>query len=215
MISDNQTQEIELEWYEDSTVYLIYDSISGLTKIGVSHDPGHRITQLRNKENELTIIAEYPGGFLCEQTLHGVFKSKRKTGEFFLLSIDDISEIDRFFNANLACASLAKTWAASKTLATQYLDIMTAINNINLIEAQLKQVDSLDMSEEKKASQKSILQIKVNVAKMLLEQKHYLGRIQRMAKIRASKLAETENIILHDEYLRETRPEMMGEYVNS
>ena len=36
---------------------------------------------------------------------------------------------------------------------------------------------------------------------------------QRIA--RASKLAETENIILHDEYLRETRPEMMGEYVNS
>ena len=36
---------------------------------------------------------------------------------------------------------------------------------------------------------------------------------QRIA--RASKLAETENIILHDEYLRETRPDMMGEYVNS
>lgn len=32
---------------------------------------------------------------------------------------------------------------------------------------------------------------------------------------RASRMAETENIRLHDEYLRETRPEMMQDFFNT
>lgn len=36
-----------------------------------------------------------------------------------------------------------------------------------------------------------------------------------LGKLRASKLAEAENIEAHDEYLRDRQPEMMGDYVNS
>jgi hypothetical protein len=40
-------------------------------------------------------------------------------------------------------------------------------------------------------------------------------RIRITKQVRSSKLAEAENIRLHDEYYKKTKPEMMGDYFNS
>lgn len=61
-------------------------------------------------------------------------------------------------------------------------------------------------------------QVLVAVAKEDLKIKKEMAALQKeflKVKGRASRLAEAENIRLHDEYLRDAYPERMGDYINS
>lgn len=76
------------------TLYLISHKESGLTKIGFAASPQLRLSQIRTRYPGVTIIRSMPGTKEDEASLHYTFIEKRKHGEWFTLSEQDIAEID-------------------------------------------------------------------------------------------------------------------------
>lgn len=77
---------------ENPRVYVLSSRKTGLTKIGYSSNIPQRIKALGNAgPDNLTLECLIPGGSETESMLHRKFAAKRKHGEWFSLSIEDIN----------------------------------------------------------------------------------------------------------------------------
>ena len=91
---------------ENTCVYLIFDPISGNTKIGSSNKPERRLVELKNQtRNELlyiiAFVSEVPQ--TLERDIHEIYKTKRVVNEWYSLSEQEIREIIR--NNHMTCVS--------------------------------------------------------------------------------------------------------------
>ncbi|MGS3834526.1 GIY-YIG nuclease family protein, partial [Escherichia coli] len=76
---------------EPPQVYVLSSKKTGLTKIGYSSNIPQRIKSLGNSGPDcLKLECLIPGGRETENMLHRKFAAKRKHGEWFALSKDDI-----------------------------------------------------------------------------------------------------------------------------
>ena len=90
---------------EPNHVYLIHNHITGLTKIGITSNPGIRAQTLQSQsgvELWLLMYIEMEVGYdedakSVEQFIHRHFKNKRKKGEWFDLNLKDVLEIRTLF----------------------------------------------------------------------------------------------------------------------
>lgn len=74
-------------------VYIIKNIENGLFKIGYSTNPKNRISSIKTSagvEIDEIEVAEVVNGRNVEKHLHRLFKNKRKLGEWFKLSKNDI-----------------------------------------------------------------------------------------------------------------------------
>lgn len=78
-----------------SRVYLISDGRN--VKIGKSLDPKRRLRSLQTarSETELTLLGVIPGGHKVETLLHRKYREKRRNGEWFALTSEDVLDILR------------------------------------------------------------------------------------------------------------------------
>lgn len=86
-------------------IYVFINPVTGLCKIGITNNPRTRISQISNSsgmkvksliELELQVDYDEPPKYI-EDYLHRYFKAKRKTGEWFDLSVRDIVQIRQLF----------------------------------------------------------------------------------------------------------------------
>lgn len=83
--------------FEDGFVYLIRNNRNGFTKIGWSKTPKLREETLQSEEPEISLFATMRGTLEDEFNLHVFFASKRKRGEWFSLTDQDILEMMEYF----------------------------------------------------------------------------------------------------------------------
>lgn len=76
----------------DQNTYLILDKGSLLTKIGRSADLYRRMFEFLNSNNSLVFVASCQGGH-HETSLHKKYANKRKSREWFALTVEDIENI--------------------------------------------------------------------------------------------------------------------------
>lgn len=91
---------------ESTCIYLIFDPISGNTKIGSSNKPERRLVELKNQtKNELLYIIAFVSGVpqTLEREIHEIYKDKRVVNEWYSISEKEISEIIR--NNHMTCVS--------------------------------------------------------------------------------------------------------------
>ena len=92
-------------------VYVVYNDLTKLTKIGITTNIKKRIRQLSNQNGcdiklfqaiELEINYDESANYI-ESKLHNYFKDKRKVGEWFDLSLKDYVEIKNLFRRIDGC----------------------------------------------------------------------------------------------------------------
>ena len=106
--------DIEKTWFElknkplsrkkNETVYLVYNPVTKLTKIGVSMNVDRRFQELENSNGVKLILYFFivleknvdENASYIERFLHDNFKEKRKLGEWFKLNKKDFLIIKRF-----------------------------------------------------------------------------------------------------------------------
>lgn len=76
--------------------YLMVNTHNGLIKIGKAKNPVHREGTLQSKEPIVKLIAFWIGGKALEKELHEKFKAKRVRGEWFRLSIEDLTNLEKY-----------------------------------------------------------------------------------------------------------------------
>jgi hypothetical protein len=82
-------------------IYLMQNKRNHLTKIGCTKKhPVIRERTLQSEEPEISLLLSFPGNFQVERTLHKLFESQRKRGEWFDLSQKDIQHIKEFAYTN-------------------------------------------------------------------------------------------------------------------
>ena len=74
-------------------VYLMYNTRNDLIKIGQSKHPNSREKTLQSEEPEIVLLAMWQAPKSVEKELHKKFSSKRKRGEWFHLSFNDLEKI--------------------------------------------------------------------------------------------------------------------------
>lgn len=79
-------------------IYLMVDNSTGLVKIGKSINPKYREGTLQSKQPETHLIAYWTAPSKIEKELHAKYAHKRKRGEWFHLTIDELDEIKLFMN---------------------------------------------------------------------------------------------------------------------
>lgn len=80
----------------NTSIYLVKDMKTGLTKIGSSNNPERRLVELKNQyNNDNLILIAYAENVeqKLETQLHSEYKNKNKINEWFELSDEDIEEI--------------------------------------------------------------------------------------------------------------------------
>jgi len=77
-------------------VYLMVNTDTSLIKIGKSNNPGYRERTLHSQEPTIHIIAIWCCSREVEKKLHTKFHNKRVRGEWFRLTIADLTEIEKF-----------------------------------------------------------------------------------------------------------------------
>lgn len=80
-------------------IYLMVDDVSGYVKIGKSIDPKFREGTLQSKKPETHLIAHWTAPAQIEKDLHSKFVHKRRRGEWFHLTIEELDEIKLFMNS--------------------------------------------------------------------------------------------------------------------
>lgn len=89
----------EYPFSSTTCVYLMSDSATGFTKIGRSVKPEFREKTLMAQAPTVSLVCYWSE---CENNheseLHNLFKDKRKRGEWFHLSTDDLKLIEDFFS---------------------------------------------------------------------------------------------------------------------
>lgn len=92
---------------EKEKLYIVYNPITKLTKIGITVNIDRRIQELENSSGISLILSMYivlekgvdeSAGYI-EKFLHDNFKEKRKRGEWFKLSLKDFAVIRSFLYA--------------------------------------------------------------------------------------------------------------------
>lgn len=87
-------------------IYLIYNPLTQLSKIGITANVNQRVAQLSSSggcELELINTAEFwaeidePAGYV-EQFLHSIFKEYRVRGEWFNFNEQQINRVSSFIN---------------------------------------------------------------------------------------------------------------------
>lgn len=91
-----QTKQKSKEDSQDNFVYIMHNRRNGYFKIGKSVDPEYREKTLQAEEPDIILIDKWEAASHIETTLHGKFRDKRKRGEWFALTDDDISTIRQF-----------------------------------------------------------------------------------------------------------------------
>ena len=79
-------------------LYLVYNSVSNLTKIGITENIERRVLQLTNAcGDQLDLVTYIKTGIApeLERLLHVMFSCRRTHGEWFRLTEDDIRLIQR------------------------------------------------------------------------------------------------------------------------
>ncbi|HEY5331248.1 MAG TPA: GIY-YIG nuclease family protein [Acidobacteriaceae bacterium] len=74
-------------------IYLIRDEKTGLVKIGRSKNPESRFATLMADEPALTLLHFSPADLSVERDLHRAYADRRRRGEWFELTADDIMKI--------------------------------------------------------------------------------------------------------------------------
>lgn len=90
---------------DDGFVYVIFNDITKLTKIGITTQPKRRLQTIRSSGGTsitplLLIHLEWrydPNDYAIESFLHKFFKDKRKKGEWFDLNLQEILSIRDLF----------------------------------------------------------------------------------------------------------------------
>jgi predicted GIY-YIG superfamily endonuclease len=82
--------------------YLLRQPLNGYTKIGISNDVAFRAKTLGSYEYELHLVQafEFPNKYEAlkfEKNMHKVFNKKRKRGEWFDLSHENIKAIIQYY----------------------------------------------------------------------------------------------------------------------
>lgn len=88
-----QTKQNAKKESQVNFVYIMYNRRNGYFKIGKSVDPEYREKTLQAEEPDIILIDKWEAASHIETTLHGKFKEKRKRGEWFALTDDDITII--------------------------------------------------------------------------------------------------------------------------
>lgn len=92
---------VEQELQHFTTLYLIRDRDTGFTKIGRSRDPEVRLRQFQKQDtllprpNDFYILFTWNDRPERERELHELYIERRRRGEWFELTGDDITEIKR------------------------------------------------------------------------------------------------------------------------
>lgn len=92
----NQTVEKGKEY-----VYLMVNTDTALIKIGKSIDPLYRERTLHSKEPSVCLVAMWCCDQQIEKELHLKFAHKRVRGEWFRLTISDLTALEKFMNDRL------------------------------------------------------------------------------------------------------------------
>lgn len=79
-------------------IYLMYDRVKGLYKIGFSKNPNYREKTLRSEEPDIQLFKKWFTPQKYESDLKKRFKAKRIRGEWFNLNTEDLSEIDKIMS---------------------------------------------------------------------------------------------------------------------
>ena len=90
---------------KDCYTYLMYDKRDCLYKIGISHNPNYREKTLQGQQPQIDLLAvkKFQSKVFAknlETELHLKYKEKRIRGEWFRLSHEDVSEIQKSLSAN-------------------------------------------------------------------------------------------------------------------
>lgn len=80
-------------------IYLMIDDDSGYIKIGKSINPKFREGTLQSKKPSIHLLAFWAAPAQIEKDLHLKFAHKRKRGEWFHLTIEELDEIKLFMNS--------------------------------------------------------------------------------------------------------------------
>lgn len=80
-------------------IYLMVDDITGYIKIGKSINPKVREGTLQSKKPEIHLLAFWTAPSQIEKDLHAKYAHKRKRGEWFHLTIEELDEIKLFMNS--------------------------------------------------------------------------------------------------------------------
>jgi hypothetical protein len=116
MESDGKVSAAEMELLRkskfDCFVYLMEDLRNKSFKIGKSKTPGKRERTLQSEAPEIVMRFSIPADELHEKKLHEHFSGKRKRGEWFELSNDDLVWIMKYMktNGDVARASMDYQW---------------------------------------------------------------------------------------------------------
>lgn len=94
---NNKESNSELEKSKEY-VYLMVNTQTSLIKIGTSKNPIYREKTLHSQEPSVYLIVKWKCNKEIEKKLHKKYQHKRKRGEWFKLSMDDLKEIKLFMN---------------------------------------------------------------------------------------------------------------------
>lgn len=86
-----EVRQYESRAYKNSKTYLMHDSNTGYTKIGMSVNPRQRERTLQSEKPTITLFRVCDT--LVEKKLHGIYAAKRVRGEWFDLTESDIEKI--------------------------------------------------------------------------------------------------------------------------
>lgn len=92
-------QEIEKD---KNYIYLMLNTDTSLIKIGKSNNPRYRERTLHSQEPSVHLIALWLCDQEVEKLLHAKFKAKRVRGEWFRLTIRELTELEKFMNNEVA-----------------------------------------------------------------------------------------------------------------
>lgn len=82
----------------ETYLYLMRDTRTGLTKIGVSKKPEHRERALQSDNPLIEMFSYTLASRWHERHLHGVYKAHRVRGEWFNLTDEHIAQIQAFMS---------------------------------------------------------------------------------------------------------------------
>lgn len=93
----NNISEQKIEKDKDY-VYLMLNTDTSLIKIGKSNNPRYRERTLHSQEPSVHLIALWRCSQEVEKILHVKFNDKRVRGEWFRLTIKELTELEKFMN---------------------------------------------------------------------------------------------------------------------
>lgn len=82
----------------ENKIYLMVDTDTGFIKIGRSKNPKTREKTLQSEKPKIHIICSWTAPAFIEKELHNRYRLKRKRGEWFNLTLNDLDEIKMYMD---------------------------------------------------------------------------------------------------------------------